>query len=145
MLAHIVDRCCRLKADVVEKDECETTGQRAMLNYGHTFAHAFEAASHYDTLLHGEAVAIGMDCAARLAERLGRVDNLFVRRQRKLLEELHLDFAPPKHSPDELLALMYHDKKVDQGKLRFVLPERIGYVELVTDVPHEDVLAVLES
>src|SRR5579862_3689290 len=70
---HIVTRCCRLKADVVEKDEREETGLRAALNYGHTFAHAFEIAAGYGTWLHGEAVAAGMMCAAHLAERLGRI------------------------------------------------------------------------
>ena len=78
----VIARCCRLKADVVEKDEREETGLRAVLNYGHTFAHAFEALSGYGKLLHGEAVAIGMVCAARLAERLGRVDAPFTARQR---------------------------------------------------------------
>ena len=71
---HVIARCCRLKADVVEHDEREETGLRAVLNYGHTFAHAFESLTGYGKLLHGEAVAIGMICAARLAERLGRVD-----------------------------------------------------------------------
>ena len=82
MLTHIVERCCRLKADVVEQDEREETGLRAILNYGHTFCHAFEAATGYEQLLHGEGVAIGMMCAARLAQRLGRVDAAFVERQR---------------------------------------------------------------
>ncbi len=144
VVANIVRRCCRLKADVVEKDERETTGLRAVLNYGHTFAHAFEAAGSYGTLLHGEAVAMGMGCAARLAERLGRVDEPFVRRQSKLLEALHLESTPPEYSPDELLRLMYHDKKVDQGKLRFVLPDRLGHVELVEDVRPDDIVAALE-
>ena len=74
VLTQIVERCCRLKADVVEKDEREETGLRAVLNYGHTFCHALEAATGYGQLLHGEGVAIGMLCASRLAERLGRVD-----------------------------------------------------------------------
>ena len=70
---HIVARCCRLKADVVEKDEREETGLRAVLNYGHTFAHAFETVGGYGTWLHGEAVAAGMVCASRLAERRGLI------------------------------------------------------------------------
>lgn len=143
VLSTIVERCCRLKADVVEQDERETTGLRAMLNYGHTFAHAFEAAGDYGTLLHGEAVAIGMVCAARLAERLGRVDEQFVCRQGELLQALRLDFAQPKFPPDELLQLMYHDKKVEQGKLRFVLPDRMGHVELVDNIQRDDIVAVL--
>jgi len=87
VLGYVIARCCRLKADVVEKDEREETGLRAVLNYGHTFAHAFETLTGYGQLLHGEAVAIGMLCASRLAERLGRIDAEATRRQRELLEE----------------------------------------------------------
>src|SRR6266545_3376525 len=89
-LAHVISRSCRLKADVVEKDEHETTGLRAALNYGHTFAHGFETLAGYGTLLHGEAVAIGMMCAAKLAEKLKLVDTEFVRRQGALLRAFRL-------------------------------------------------------
>ncbi len=87
-LRHVIARCCRLKADVVEADERETGGGRAVLNYGHTFAHALETVTGYGELLHGEAVAIGMMCAARLAERLGRVDAAFVERQERCSSRL---------------------------------------------------------
>lgn len=142
-LTHIVQRCCRLKADVVEQDEREETGLRAILNYGHTFCHAFEAATGYETLLHGEGVAIGMMCAARLAERLGRVDASFIERQQNLLESFKMALDVPDVDEDELIELMYRDKKVERGKLRFVLPTRMGHVELVRDVKNEDVLAAL--
>jgi 3-dehydroquinate synthase len=143
VLMHIVERCCRLKADVVEQDEREETGQRAILNYGHTFCHAFEAATDYKTLLHGEGVAIGMMCAARLAQRLGRVDTEFTRRQRDLLSALGLVLEVPAVDHDELIELMYRDKKVDRGKLRFVLPSRMGHVECVKDIAHSDILNAL--
>ncbi|MEM9353163.1 MAG: 3-dehydroquinate synthase [Planctomycetota bacterium] len=142
-LTHIVQRCCRLKADVVEQDERETTGLRAVLNYGHTFAHAFEAASGYGSLLHGEAVAIGMACAARLAEKLGRVDAAFVDRQQRLLDALKLPTKTPELDHGELVDLMYRDKKVEAGRLRFVLPDRLGHVELVDDVNPDDAIAAL--
>jgi 3-dehydroquinate synthase len=145
VLTQIVERCCRLKADVVEKDEREETGLRAILNYGHTFGHALEAATGYETLLHGEAVAIGMMCAARLAHRLGRVEAAFIDRQRSLLEALGLSLAMPNVAADDLFELMYHDKKVDRGKLRFVLPTRLGHVELVRDVAAKDIEAVLTT
>jgi 3-dehydroquinate synthase len=141
VLTRIVERCCRLKADVVEQDEREETGLRSILNYGHTFCHAFEAATGYQKLLHGEGVAIGMVCAARLAQRLGRVDGAFVERQRKLLETFELPLDVPDVDHGELIELMYRDKKVERGKLRFVLPTRMGHVELVRDVSNEDVLA----
>ena len=145
VLTHIVERCCRLKADVVEQDEREETGLRSILNYGHTFCHAFEAATEYETLLHGEGVAIGMMCAARLAERLGRVDAAFVDRQQKLLEAFSLPLDVPDIEPDELVELMYRDKKVERGKLRFVLPTRMGHVELVDGVTNEAVLAAMDA
>jgi 3-dehydroquinate synthase len=145
VLMRIVERCCRLKADVVEQDEREETGQRAILNYGHTFCHALEAATNYESLLHGEGVAIGMMCAARLAQRLGRVDAAFVQRQRELLSALGLPLDPPDVDHDELIELMYRDKKVDRGKLRFILPSRIGHVETVRDVGTSDIVSALEG
>lgn len=144
-LTHMIERCCRLKADVVEQDECEISGLRAVLNYGHTFAHAFEAAGEYGKLLHGEAVAIGMECAARLAHHLGRIDEEFVRRQTALLKALHLPTEVPDFDGDELVRIMRRDKKADEGRLRFVLPTKLGHVELVKDVRVDDVLAVLKS
>src|SRR3954471_9303208 len=145
VLTYIVKRCCRLKADVVEKDEREETGLRSILNYGHTFGHAFEAGTNYEELLHGEGVAIGMMCAARLAERLKRVDAAFVDRQQKLLTQLGMSLDVPDVDRDELIELMYRDKKVERGKLRFVLPSRLGHVELVRDVPITEVEATLTA
>jgi len=138
-LTHVVTRSCRLKADVVEADEREETGHRAVLNYGHTFCHALEAVTGYEQLLHGEAVSIGMLCASRLAERLGRISAEDTQRQRDLLAALHLPVQLPHVDHDAMLAAMRHDKKVAAGKLRFVLPDRIGHVELVADVSEKDV------
>jgi 3-dehydroquinate synthase len=143
LLVEVVARCCRLKADVVERDEYERTGLRAVLNYGHTFAHAIEAQAGYGELLHGEAVTVGMICAARLAERLGRVDAGFVARQRALIERLGLPVRLPKLDPARLVEAMRHDKKVAHGRLRFVLPARLGCVELIDGVAEADVLSAL--
>ncbi len=143
VLGHLVARCCRLKADIVERDEREETGLRAVLNYGHTYAHAFEALAGYGQLLHGEAVAIGMLCASRLAERLGRVDAAFTARQRALWLALGLPTEVPQLDPDEVFHAMMHDKKVQHGQLRFVLPSRMGHVELVGDVSPDDARAAL--
>jgi 3-dehydroquinate synthase len=145
VLRYVVARCCRLKADVVENDEREETGLRAVLNYGHTFAHAIEAETGYGEFLHGEAVAIGMLAASRLAERLGRVDRRFTQRQRDLLDRLQLPVDMPPLDRQVLLAAMRRDKKVAHGRLRFVLPTRMGHVELVADVPEQEVRAVLEE
>ncbi|MCA9208592.1 MAG: 3-dehydroquinate synthase [Planctomycetales bacterium] len=133
-LRYVVARCCRLKADVVENDERELTGLRAVLNYGHTFCHAIETVTGYGEYLHGEAVAIGMLCASRLAELLGRVDRELTERQYRLLDALKLPTSVPDVEHDSLVAAMRHDKKVEHGKLRFVLPSRMGHVELVGNV-----------
>jgi 3-dehydroquinate synthase len=142
-LEHVIMRCCRLKADVVEADERETTGARAALNYGHTFGHAFEAVAGYGSLLHGEAVAIGMVCAARLSQRLGLLDALSVERQQKLLTALGLPTAVPAVDHQALLAAMQHDKKVEHGRLRFILANCLGRVELVEGVDPQEVQAAL--
>ncbi len=143
-LCRVVARCCRLKAAVVEADEREIGGARAVLNYGHTFAHALETTTGYGRFLHGEAVSIGMECAARLAKRLGRVDESFVQRQHDLLVQLKLPVELPADADrDALLAAMAHDKKSAAGRLRFVLPTRLGHVELVADVPPADILAAM--
>jgi 3-dehydroquinate synthase len=133
-LRTVIARCCQLKADVVANDEREESGLRAVLNYGHTFAHAIEALTGYGRLLHGEAVAIGMLCASRLAERLGRIDASITRRQHQLLTALGLPTELPDVGKEAMLAAMSHDKKVEHGRLRFVLPTRLGHVELVGDV-----------
>jgi 3-dehydroquinate synthase len=143
VLVPTVARCCRLKADVVEQDEREESGLRAVLNYGHTFAHAYETLSGYGELLHGEAVAIGMVNAARLAERLGRIEGDLARRQEALLRALNLPVDTPKLDHDEILRVMQRDKKVQHGRLRFVLPDRIGHVVLVGDVPEDAVRVAL--
>jgi 3-dehydroquinate synthase len=144
-LATIVARCCRLKADVVEQDEREETGLRAILNYGHTYAHAFETVSAYGALLHGEAVSMGMMCAARLALALGRVDAQFVTRQRELLQALQLPLQPPPLDTTKILQAMQQDKKVEHGQLRFVLPSRLGHVELVGGVASDVALVALQG
>ncbi len=141
---HIVSRSCRLKADVVEQDELELTGLRAVLNYGHTFAHAFEAVGGYGAWLHGEAVAAGMVCAWKLAERLKRVGPQLGERQRALLTAFGLPTAvKPEWPVEALLDVMRRDKKNVGGKMRFVLPKAAGGVELVADVPDADVRAVI--
>jgi 3-dehydroquinate synthase len=137
VLQQVAARSCQLKAAVVAADERETTGLRAVLNYGHTFCHAIEAVTGYGEYLHGEAVAIGMLCASRLAESLGRIDTEVTRRQLDLLTSLGLPSSVPDVDHDRLLEAMQRDKKVEHGKLRFVLPSRMGHVELAADVSPE--------
>ncbi len=146
VLRHIIARSCRIKADVVEQDEFETKGLRAALNYGHTFGHAFEALAGYGELLHGEAVAIGMVYASRLAERCGLINESLTRRQIELLQALSLPTSLPANlelSADDVLARMRLDKKTVSGSLRFVLPIRVGAVKTVSDIPESEVRAIL--
>lgn len=143
VVREIVARSCELKALVVSQDEREETGLRAVLNYGHTFCHAFETLTNYSTLLHGEAVSIGMMCAARLAARMKRINQAMVDRQRALLVALGLPIATPDLDAQDILLVMGRDKKVEHGKLRFVLPTRMGHVELVGNVDPTDVTASL--
>jgi 3-dehydroquinate synthase len=148
VLRHVVARCCQLKADVVERDEYERTGVRAVLNYGHTFAHAFETLSGYGELMHGEAVGIGMVYASRLAERRGLIDASLTERQIALFAALGIPTVLPDSinlSIDDILERMKLDKKAIAGRLRFVLPTKIGHVQLYDDVPEADVRAVLDA
>ena len=134
------------KADVVEKDEREETGLRAVLNYGHTFAHAFEAVGGYGAWLHGEAVAAGMVCASRLAELRGLVTADVTARQVDLLRRFALPTAAhPEWDADALFAVMRRDKKNVGGRLRFILPTRLGNVAAFDDVPEPLVREVLAA
>lgn len=143
-LRHVVSRCCQLKSDVVVADETEVTGRRAILNYGHTFAHAFEAVGGYGALLHGEAVAIGMVCASRLAESQGMVPGGFTDRQINVLNAFDLPTTTPDYDRQQLLAAMQLDKKVAHGKLNFILPKQeMGSMVLVGEITDDQILAAL--
>jgi 3-dehydroquinate synthase len=144
-IRYIVARCCRLKADVVERDEREETGLRMILNYGHTFAHAFETVGGYGAWLHGEAVAAGMACAGRLAERQGLISREVNERQLRLLKRFSLPVAPASWPVRSLIEAMRSDKKALAGRLRFILPRRLGEVALFEDIPESEVRRVLEA
>jgi len=134
VLSDIIAQSCADKAHVVASDEKES-GMRATLNYGHTFGHALESLTDYGTYRHGEAVAIGMNCAARLAVNLGLLEVVDWERQYNLLEsaELPVDF-PSGIQPEELIEAMYLDKKATSGKLRLILPTQVGKVVIRGDV-----------
>src|SRR5262245_37352764 len=143
---HVIARSCRLKADVVEHDEREETGGRMVLNYGHTFAHAFEAVGGYGGWLHGEAVAAGMVCAARLAERRQLIGRDVTDRQTTLLKRIGLPTNIVREwDADALLTVMRRDKKNEAGRLRFILPVRLGQVAAFDDVPEDQVREILKT
>ncbi len=147
----IIARCCELKAKVVCADERETTGLRAILNYGHTFGHAVETVTEYGKYAHGEAVSIGMCMAANLAIECNKFSpgNKFshelANRQKALLQAIGLPTSLGKGiNPVKIYKAMFKDKKAQQGKLRIVLPVRIGKVSIVKDAAPEDVKRAIE-
>ena len=125
---HIIRRSCEIKADVVSKDEREG-GLRAILNFGHTIGHAIETAENY-TIRHGYAVAIGMVYAARLAQKTGLCDASVPDRVERLVAAYglptNLDDLSHRPTATELMSTMQIDKKAEGGKVKFVLPTRIG-------------------
>jgi 3-dehydroquinate synthase len=143
-LTHAIHRSCAIKSEVVAADEHET-GERALLNFGHTFGHAIEAAQGYGAWLHGEAVAAGMVCAAKLSERVCGLAPSQTKRLAAVVAAARLPTAPPKIAPARWLELMGRDKKVADGSVRFVLLERLGHAVLRRDVDTADVEGVVSA
>jgi 3-dehydroquinate synthase len=145
-----VAHSCRMKAEIVARDERET-GDRALLNLGHTFGHALEAATGFsDRLVHGEGVAIGMALAFRLSVKLGLCPGQDAERFVRHLQAVGLpssigDIAGARPGPGELIRHMAHDKKVTDGKLTFILLRGLGQAFVTRDVPLEAVKEVLAS
>lgn len=142
-LAHAVRRSCEIKAWVVGQDEREA-GLRAILNFGHTFGHAIEAALGYGEWLHGEAVACGMVMAADLSARLGLIDGARADRLARLVARAGLPVTAPVRGASTYLELMRVDKKAEGGDLRFVLLEGPGRAGLHR-VPDALVLDVIDA
>ncbi len=128
-LIHAVKRSCQIKADIVRKDEKEGS-IRAFLNYGHTFGHAIENLSGYGQWKHGEAVAVGMVVAAKIALQNNLCQQADVERLIRLLESLELPIEPPSFSLEDYVNAMQRDKKVNSGTLSLVLNRGIGDVVL---------------
>lgn len=148
LLTRAIATSCKAKADIVAEDEKEISGKRALLNFGHTFAHALEAETGFgDTLLHGEAVAIGMILAAALSEKLKLCGNRTTGRFKDHLAAVGLrtDLKDVKDmwNVQQLLSHMAHDKKAEDGSLNFVLTRGIGSAEIVKKVPRTVVQEVI--
>ncbi len=142
ILTEAIERSCANKADVVAADERES-GVRALLNLGHTFGHAVENAMGYGVWLHGEAVAAGTVLAADLSHRLGMIGREDVQRIRDLYVRAGLPVAAPNLGAETYLRLMGLDKKVEGGKLRFVLLKHIGEAVVRADVPRDMLIDTL--
>jgi len=142
-LTESIAHCCAQKAAIVARDETEQ-GERALLNFGHTFGHALETASGYGTLLHGEAIAIGMCLAARLSAQLGRAPGADAERLANLLRRFGLSTAIPAGiGTQNLVDIMRLDKKNVSGRLRLILWRGVGQAEIVADVDENAVRGVL--
>lgn len=136
-LLRIIATSCQIKANVVEEDEKETH-LRAILNYGHTIGHAIETLTNYKEYRHGEAVAMGMLYASQVAVEMGLADHTVFDRQLSLIKKLELPLYTGL-KPESIIKSLYTDKKVISGKLRFVLPTKIGEV-IISDRVTEDIL-----
>ena len=141
-ISHAIYRSCEIKAQVVGQDEREG-GIRAILNLGHTFGHAIETGMGYGNWLHGEAVAVGMVLAAQTSQRMGWLSEADVERTRALIRAAGLPDVAPDLGVAAWLDYMGHDKKVEGGKLRFVLLKKLGEAVITGDVPTDVLNGVL--
>lgn len=140
----MVEICCKLKASVVHKDEKEN-GLRAILNLGHTYGHALEKCSNYSVFTHGEAVAVGLQVCFDLSFAMNLIDDEYYDRATHLIN--NFDFSLPEHEyfePQKLIDAMKFDKKVEAGKVRFVLPTGIGEVQIFDNVDREILSEILK-
>jgi 3-dehydroquinate synthase len=143
-LAYAIERSCQDKADIVAADEKES-GQRALLNLGHTFGHAIETGMGYGEWLHGEAVATGMVLAAELSQDLGWLEESEVVRIRRLIERARLPVtAPGRMDSERFLELMAVDKKVQDGQLRLVLMRALGQSVISAEASAEQIARMLD-
>lgn len=143
VLEDVIRRCCHVKARVVQQDERETTGIRAILNYGHTIGHAVESVTAYTRFSHGEAVSIGMVAAARIARKMDLFSAEAEQKQEALLSAAGLPTGLSGIEPRRLIEAMLLDKKAVGGEVRFVIPLGIGRVVVKENIPHEIVQEAL--
>jgi len=145
VLVEGIRRSLAIKARVVAADEHETTGVRALLNFGHTFAHALEKCFNFRGILHGEAVIVGMACACDLGRRIGTIPAKALPEYEEILWGLPPTTLPGACDPAAIHDAMFSDKKVAGGALRFVLPTVPGSSIVTADVPKKAVMATLRA
>jgi len=142
---YVIKRSCEIKAEVVSKDEREA-GLRSILNFGHTIGHAIETVTGYRKYLHGEAVAVGMYLEAKLASMLDLINNKEVVRIKALIDSYSLPSEKPQDiDVGHILSAMELDKKAVAGKLKFILPEKIGKVRIQTGVSWKIIKDLLQA
>ena len=144
-LSHVVARSCEIKADVVSKDETEQ-GLRAILNFGHTFGHAIEAATGYKSWLHGEAISAGMVMACEFSQMLGHIDSTDVERVKKLFSRFDLPINPPGElTAEQMKQLMLQDKKTLDSVIRLILLKKLGKAYVSDDYPEKLLLQLISQ
>ena len=143
-LEYLIARCCAIKASVVKSDEHET-GLRKILNFGHTVGHAVEALTHYRRFLHGEAVGLGMLAASRIAEYIGLLASSERTAIASVIDSVGRRPKANTLALDGIISSMYRDKKVEAGRVTFVLPVEIGKVVIRSDVPPQAVILALKE
>jgi 3-dehydroquinate synthase len=143
-LTHAIHRSCQIKAEMVGRDEREH-GERALLNLGHTFGHAIESATGYVDWLHGEAVGTGMLIAADMSARMQVIEPQVVERLRRLLERAGLPVEAPRIGAARALDYMKVDKKVQSGRIRLILLQRLGQAVITGDYPDDALQSTLSA
>ena len=144
VLNHIIYKSCTIKAKIVAQDE-KDKGIRGILNFGHTIGHAIEAETSFTEYTHGESVAIGMVAEAELAQLLGLIDKGFVDRLKNLLLKAKLPIKLPNIDTDRLIKHMQRDKKNKIGKIVFVLPTKLGRVEMFDNIEYVSLAQILKG
>lgn len=144
VMTHLIERCCKIKADIVSEDEREGS-IRAILNYGHTFGHAIESLTDYSVYTHGEAVSIGMVMAASMAERMGMLSQDDTKDIISLLESVNLPTRKPNLNSNDFFESMKRDKKVQDGEIRLILLESIGKAVISNDYPNETLMKTISE
>jgi 3-dehydroquinate synthase len=144
-LAEVVGKCVAIKGGIVSRDEKEISGERATLNFGHTLGHAIEQSAGYGTLLHGEAVSLGMIAACVISERKAGLDPAVTARVREACRKNGLPVAFPGLGLEQLRPALLRDKKATSTKLRWVLAPEIGRTELRDDVSDDDIEAAIHA
>lgn len=144
-LSYCVRRCCEIKANIIAIDEHDQN-QRMLLNLGHTYGHAIEAYMGYGNWLHGEAISVGMIIAMQTALNLYQFSNIEFKRVKTLLKRAHLPVVGPKNmKPEDYLLYMLRDKKNTSGKIRLIIPIRIGLAEIRSDIDHNMIIQSIKE
>lgn len=143
-LEKLVQRNVEIKSGIVAKDELDRTGERALLNFGHTIGHAIERADNFETILHGEAVSLGLIAACAISAKRAGLPHADITAVADLLQRFGLPIRLPEDFPRErILDALKFDKKFEQGAIRFVVTPKIGSASLSRDVTMDDIREVV--